>query len=473
MKARDLVLRLAVALAAAACASGPDYAPPKHTTPTQWQSQAPTFVSGEPDPMWWLALGSPQLDELITAAIDGNRDLRAALASIEQARAAAGEADANLLPRLDGRAGYLRTATTGATPSPLRGLAYDTWSLGFDVSWEIDLFGRLRRESEARGAEFAAAQSDGAAVQLLLIAEVVTAYAELVGARDRQQVAMASVDAATALAELTRGRVEGGIGSELDVARAERLLASARARLPAFDRDWHRAAFRLGVLTGKSPGELVESLRNAPPLQPVPDVIAIGMPAELVRQRPDVRAAEQRLHAATARVGEAMAERYPSLSITGFLGLEANHAKGLRNLSSKAMRVGPNVHVPLFTGGGVTARIAIREAQLQEAAWSLEQQVRLAFEEVETAAKGLQQERLRRGELGNAVAAAERTRSLAQQRFDAGLDDFLGVLEAEQSRLDLADLQVASGTEVVRQFAALHRALGGGSGVRGEVEAGD
>jgi NodT family efflux transporter outer membrane factor (OMF) lipoprotein len=430
------------------------------------------FANGAPEAAWWRAFDCPLLDGLITEALDGNRDLQQALARIEEARAAAGVAKADLMPRIDGGAGYLRTATTHASPSPLRGVGYDTWSLGFNVSWELDLFGRLRRESEARTAELQIAEADVHAVQLLLVAEVVAAYADLIGARDRRAVADASVAAAEALVSLTRGRTEGGLGTDLDVARADRLLAAARARLPLLERDWHRAAFRLSVLTGRAPGDKLAELRAAPGLGTVPDVIAIGLPAELVRQRPDVRAAEQRLHAATARVGAALAERYPSVNIAGFFGLEANHADRLRNISSHAMRVGPNVRVPLFAGGSITERIRIREAQLQEASFALEQQVLLAFEEVENAATGLQQGQRRRGELGTALAAADRTRVLAQQRFDAGLDDFLAVLDAEQSRLDIADQHALAATEVVRQFAALHRALGGGSTPTGEAVAG-
>lgn len=461
---RDLTLLVAAA-AASACL-GPLYKTGHAEAPEAFESAAahdPAFPATSSDASWWRALANPQLDHLIDKAFADNRDLRAALARIDQARAAAGAAAAELWPELDARAGYTRTRTTEATPSPVRGITYDSFVLGFDASWELDLFGRLRKESDARTLELRATTADAAGVRLTLAAEVTAAYAELHGALRRHAIASDSVRAAEELLQLTRTRADGGIGTDLDSTRAERLLASARARLPAIDREWHRAAFRLAVLTGEQPGTLVEQLRAAPPLGAVPDVVGIGIPADVVRNRPDLEAAERRLEAAYARVGAAMAERYPSISITGFLGLESNRTSNWFEAGSRAWRVGPAVTLPLFNAGSVAQRIAIREAELDELLHGVKQRALLAFEEVENAITGLRQERRRRTELDAAVAAAERARTLAAQRFDAGLDDFLGVLDAEQARLDLADQQAAVGIELVRQFAALHKALGGGA----------
>lgn len=461
---REALLVFAVAFASGCV--GPSYEGEHAAAPAAFQGSTgndPAFSSAPSDPAWWHALGNAQLDQLIAKAFADNRDLLGALARIDQARAAAGAAAAELWPQLDARAGYTRTRTTKATPSPVRGITYDSFVVGFDASWELDLFGRLRKESDARTAELGAVAADAAGVRLSLAAEVTAAYAELQGALRRHAIASDSVRAAEELLQLTKARADGGLGTDLDSTRAERLLAATRARLPAFEREWHRAAFRLAVLTGEQPGALVEQLRAAPPLGAVPDVIGIGLPAEVVVNRPDIEAAERRLQAAYARVGAAMAERYPSISITGFLGLESNRTSNWFDSGSRAWRVGPAVRLPLFTGGGVGERIAIREAELDEATRAVEQQVLLAFEEVENAITGLRQERRRRSELDAAVAAAERARTLAAQRFDAGLDDFLGVLDAEQARLDLADQQAAVGIELVRQFAALHKALGGGT----------
>lgn len=459
---------------ATACTVGPQYETSPVAPPTQVASAAndPAFPTATQEQAWWRTLRCPQLDQLIDKALHGNLDVRAALARIDQARAAAGAAGAELWPRLDARVGYTRTRTTKATPSPVRGIEYDSFVLGFDASWELDLFGRLRRESDARVADLAATAADAAGVRLALVAEVTAAFAELQGALQRHTIAGDSVRTAEELLQLTRARADGGVATELDSARAERLLAAARSRLPAFDREWHRAAFRLAVLTGEQPGALATTLREARPLGAVPDVVGIGLPAAVVRQRPDVDAADQRLQAAYARVGAAMAERYPSISITGFLGLESNRTASLFEAGSRAWRVGPAVRLPLFTGGGVGERIAIRQAQLEEASLALQQQVLLAFEEVENAITGLREERRRRGELGVAVAAAERARTLAQQRFEAGLDDFLGVIDAEQSRLELADTLAAANIEVVRQFVALHKALGGGVAPSEDTSAG-
>jgi len=454
--------RLAILLALPACAVGPDYERPELPTPATWQRDDPAFATTAPTvDAWWQQLGSPLLDELVATCLADNRDLRGALARIRQARAIAGVADASGWPQLDGTAGYSRTRTTEATPSPVRGRSYDTWTLGFDVSWELDLFGRLSREQEASGAEVLVSEADAAAVRIALVAEVVTAYASLLGATARRDVAAASVDAAEQLLQLTTARAAGGLGDDLDTARAERLLAAARARIPAQERTWHEAAHRLAVLVGRTPGDLPVALAGAA-LGPLPDVVAIGLPADLVQRRPDVLAAEQQLHAATARLGAAVAERFPRLSLTGFFGLEADRSGDLLRRSSRAMRAGPAVQLPLFTGGGVGQQIAVREAEIDAARTGLEQVVLQAFEEVENATSALQHERRRVAELTAAVAAAERARTFAQQRFDAGLDDFLTVLDAEQSRLDLADQLAVATTEITRQFATLHKALGSG-----------
>lgn len=444
----------------AACAVGPDYARPELPEAPAWHTDTAAFPPDAPHAAWWRELGSEPLDRLVQDCLADNLDLRAAAARIAAARAAAGISDAARLPQLDASGAYTRTRTTEATPSPVRGRNYDTWALGFDVSWEIDLFGRLAREHEANVAEVAGSEADAAAVRVSLVAEVVAAYADLVGSKARRSVAATSVAAAEELVQLTRARASGGVGNDLDTARAERLLAAARSRLPAQDRAWHDASNRLAVLLGRTPDDLPVDLTGDPPLGVVPDVVAIGLPAQLVEQRPDVVAAEQRLHAATARLGAALADRFPRLSISGFFGLEADRASSLLENGSRAMRAGPAVRVPLFTGGGVGAQIAAQEAEVDAVAAELRQTVLRAFAEVETATSSLQSERRRTAELATAVAAAERSRTFAQQRFDAGLDDFLAVLEAEQSRLDLSDQLATATTEVVRQFATLHKALG-------------
>lgn len=452
---------LLLSFAATACAVGPDYERPELPTAAAWHADGTAFPTTAPDTNgWWRQLGSDVLDTLVATSLQQNRDLRRAVARIRQARAAAGVADASSWPQLDGTGGYTRTRTTEATPSPVRGRSFDTWTLGFDASWELDLFGRLAREQEARGAEVHISEADAVAVRTSLCAEVTVAYAAVVSAIARRDVARQSIAAAEQLVQLTRARARGGVGDDLDTARAERLLAAARARIPAQQRAYDEAAHRLAVLVGRTPGDLPVALGDDAVLGPVPDVVAIGLPAELVLRRPDVRAAEQRLHAATARLGSAIAERFPRLSLTGFFGLEADRAGDLLQGSSRALRAGPALSLPLFTGGGVGQQIEVRDAQIDEARSDLEQTVLRAFEEVENATSALQHERQRERELTAAVAAAEQARTFAQQRYDAGLDDFLAVLDAEQSRLDLADQLAAATTEVVRQFAALHKALG-------------
>lgn len=461
MTRRPHLLAWAAACAAAACAVGPNYAPPELPVPASFATAGDAAAKPRGE-RWWTALQAQQLDQLIEQALTDNRDRRAALARIRAARAAAGIADAALLPQLDAAGNYTRTMTTDASPSPLKGKSFDTFGMGFDMAWELDLFGRLSRESEARTAEAVLAEEDAQAITESLAAEVVTAYADLIGATQRRDATQAGVRAGEELLALVTARARGGVGSDLETASAERQLAAVRARLPIVEREWQRAASRLAVLTGRTPTAIVDQLRGAKQLGTVPDLVSLGLPAELVERRPDVRAAEQRLHAAVARLGAAKAEQYPRLSIAGFFGLEANHPDSLFDTGSRALRAGPSVHLPLFDGGAVAQGIAVREAQIDEARAQLEQTVLRSFEEVENSAQGLQQERRRVAELEAARLAATRARDFAEARFRAGLSDFLTVLEAEQDRLDL-DTQVATATaDLVRVYAALQKALGGG-----------
>jgi multidrug efflux system outer membrane protein len=447
--------------AVAACTVGPDFAPPSLPVPERFAA-ADAAPAAPRDARWWQRLQSPQLDQLVEQALTDNRDRRAALARIRAARAAAGIADAARMPQVDAAGNYTRTVTTEASLSPLRGRSFDTFGLGFDMAWELDLFGRLARESEARAAEAVMAEADALAVTESLAAEVVTAYADLIGATQRRAATQAGIRAGEELLALVTARARGGVGSDLETASAERQLAAVRARMPIVEREWQRAAARLAVLTGRTQDAILAALQNAQPIAAVPDLLAIGLPADLIERRPDVRAAVERLHAAVARLGAAKAEQYPRLSIAGFFGLEANHPDSLFDAGSRALRAGPSLHVPLFDGGAVAQGIAVRDAQVDEAQAQLEQVVLRSFEEVENSAQGLRQERLRVASLLAARLAATQARDFAEARFRAGLSDFLTVLEAEQDRLDL-DTQVATATaDLVRVYAALQKALGGG-----------
>ncbi|MCY2957172.1 MAG: efflux transporter outer membrane subunit [Planctomycetota bacterium] len=445
------------------CKVGPNYEATPPVSPPQWATATSTNTAVLND-RWWQGLHSPLLDQLVTEGLAMNCDRRAAVARIQQARAAAGIAKSEQLPNLDANANYSRSRTTESTPSPLRGLAYDNYALGFDASWEIDLFGRLARESEARNAEVQFAEADHQAITESLIAEVVASYADLLGATQRRNAAIQGIAAAEELRALTEARARSGLTSDLALASAELLLANARTLLPPIDRDWHRAANHIGVLVGRTPADAKDLLRAAPALADVPDLVALGLPAELVLRRPDLRAAESQLHAAIARLGAAMAERYPRLSISGFFGVEASQMSSLFAPGSHAVLAGPALHLPLFTGGRTTEMIAMREAQIDEARTALEQTARRAFEEVENAAHGLQQQRVYHATLITALDAATRTRDFAQQRFEAGLDNFLIVLEAEQSRLELSIQIAIAQTDLVRTYCALQKSLGGGVG---------
>lgn len=464
MNAPTRAVWFAAAIAASACRSGPDYAPPELALPSGFAfADAAAFPPVVAAADWWTALQSRELDALVAAVDRDGLDLQVAGHRIAQARAAAGLAAAAAWPSVGAAAEFTRQRTTAATPSPVRGRAFDTVRAGFDVAWEIDLWGRVAREHEAAGAAVGVAEADFAAARSSLRAEVVVVWTELATVARRAAVLADSIAAAEQLLEIARAQATGGVGTELDLARAERLVAATRARAPELAQRRATAAYRLDVLLGRTPGGEPPPAATTP-LPLVPDVVAIGLPAALVQQRPDVRAAERQLAAATARVGAALAARWPRLSLSGFFGFEADHGGDLGRWSSRALRTGPQVALPLFDGGARAAAVDEREAEVAEAAVRLRQQVLLAFEEVATATAALQQQRLQAAELRRALAAAERAQAFARERFAAGIDDFLAVLDAEQGRLDLADRIAVVDAECWRQFAALHKALGSGVG---------
>jgi multidrug efflux system outer membrane protein len=467
---RALLLALA-ALAAplAGCAVGPNYTPPADQTPQVWSGQLEGGLAAKPADLtrWWTLLNDPVLDSLVDRAVAGNKDLKLAGARLAEARAARGVAASELFPTVDavGTADRVRNSAGGRGGPRAATGENDFYALGLDASWEIDLWGRIRRGVEAADAEIGSAEEARRDVLVTLLGEVAGNYVELRAFQARRLIAEANVRTQADSLELTRSRYAAGLTSELDVARAESNLRTTQSQVPSFLASEQRAAHRIAVLLGQAPGSLHSEL--APP-KPVPVVsngtgeIPLGLPSELLRRRPDIRRAEREIAAATARVGVATADLFPRFSLTGSFGFENGEVAGMFDSPNRFWSFGPAMKWPVFEAGRIRSNIAVQEARTDQALASYEQTVLRALEEAENAISDYARERDRREALRKAVDATQRSVDLADALYRAQLTDFLSVLDAQRQLFQLQDQLAASDAIVTGSLVRLYKALGGG-----------
>jgi NodT family efflux transporter outer membrane factor (OMF) lipoprotein len=449
------------------CTVGPDYRTPTANTPAAWDTSSPVgTVALE---RWWLALGDTQLDRMVHDALSANHDLRIAMASLREARAALGLAESADNLQVDAIGGIERNRTS-ANRTQGFGETYNTlYRAGFDAGWEIDLFGGTRRSVEAAVADL---EAQGAAlrdVQVSVIAEVVVAWLDLAAANERLELSRATVASQRQTHDLAAARFKAGLVGTADLAEAEAQIAQAEAQIPALESLKSQALVRLGVLTGRR----IDAIRAAvtvPSHIPQPhDVLAIGLPSELITRRPDIVRVERNLAAASARIGQAKAEWFPRFSLTGSFGYEANSGGNFVSKPNQFWSIGPSVRWPILSGGRIRANIASADARAEQAAIRYEQVVLLAFGEVENALVSLAREQERLRSLDAALIAQNRALAVAQERFTRGLDAYEGVLRAQRLLIDLQDRLVLSRRAVGQNVAALAKALGGGWSIPAEL----
>ncbi len=479
-----LLLATAPALMLSACTVGPDYARPTTPEPESWATPPEGGVTtAAPDPealrQWWTTLGDTRLDALVTAAIAGNLDLKAARARIIEARALRGIVEADGLPQIDARAGYTRERTSentafggggGGGPGAAN-TETDFFQAGFDANWELDIFGRVRRGVQAADADIDAAVATRDDVLVSLLAEVARNYVELRAFQRRAAIAESNIRVQQETVTLSAARFKAGLSSELDLQRAESLLATTRASLPSFAAGMRAAAHRLAVLTGQTPGALVADLSAVAPIPGIPGEVRVGVPADVLRRRPDVRAAERRVAAASARVGVATADLYPRLTLNGTLGLEAANIGDLVDANSRAFTIGPSLRWAILSGGRIRANIAAADARLDGAAAQYESAVLVALEDAETALVNYAREQDRRASLSRAVDAGQRAVDLANELFSRGLTDFFNVLDTQRQLFALQDQLAQSERDVTGNLIAVYKSIGGGwnAGVQAAV----
>ncbi len=455
------------------CMVGPDFHNPKVDTPEQWSGVPQKGISTSSSEVigWWTLFEDPQLNSLIDRAVASNLDLKLAEARIREARALRGVVASDLFPTVNVSGTYSRTRRSGnAAPVVGAGGAADLvaaneqnlFETGFDASWEIDVFGRIRRRVEAANADIASAQWNRRDVLVILLSEVARNYLELRGTQRRITILRENIELQRKSLDLTRGRLEAGLGNKLDVAQAEALLTTTESQVPSLESFAKQAIHRLGVLLGREPEALLTELSSEKPIPPVPPQVPIGLPSELLRRRPDIRRAEMQLAAATARVGAATADLFPSFSLTGFLGLQSANIQDLVKSSSLLWDVGPTVNWPVFDAGRIRSNIEVQNARQEQALISYENAVLTSLEDVENALIAYAKEQQTRRSLMAAVDANRRAADISSALYAEGLVDFLNVLVSQRALSQSEDELVASDQRVSTNLVALFKALGGG-----------
>lgn len=466
MHKRNATLTAAILLALGGCAVGPDYVrPDSPLVPADYKyASAGDYQRGRVDPKFWTLFDDPTLIEVVEKALARAYDIRIAEAQFRQARALRREARWQGLPDLSLEAGKTRSSQSQAEffgpDESFR--KQDLYDLGFDASWELDLWGGARRYREAISADVQASAARLADVQVLVAAETARYYLEMRGFQRRLAAARANVESQAETLKLTRVRLDAGSGTELDVSRAEAQYQGSLAQIPALEQQLQSAAGTVAFLTTDSGYDLGPRMLSTPSQLRMPRQLAIDAPAELLRRRPDVVAAERDLAAATARIGLNVAGLFPRVSLMGGFGWTADSAGDLGDSSSERYRFGPSLSWGLINIGETRARILGAEAKADEQLARYERVVYQALLETENTLAGYRRARQTREAAAAAAAAAGEAARLARVRFDAGVSDFFVVLDAERVKFtaedQLAQAETAEGTALV----ALYKAMGGG-----------
>jgi NodT family efflux transporter outer membrane factor (OMF) lipoprotein len=460
------------ALLAQGCLVGPNYVEPEIETPDAWQQAvAEEMIQPEPDiTTWWETLNDTLLTSLIRRAELANLDLATAVARVKEARAIRGVAKGDFFPQiaLDGTYTHFKLSENSVQGQAITSgggtvEARDQWDFSLGMFWELDLFGRIRRQNEAARAQFQASIEDFRDVLVTLFAEVASSYVDARTFQVRLEFARRNAASQRQTVQLTTDRFNAGLVSALDVSQARTNLASTEAEIPSLQSSLNASYNRLAVLLGQNPGTLHDELLAAEGSIPdPPDSVAVGLPAELLRRRPDVRRAERQLASQTALIGAAKADLYPTFSLSGVLSLVAGAFGDLGQSESVGYSLVPGLRWNLFTGGKIRSNIKVQEARTEQLLYQYEQSVLLALEEVENALVAYEREKVRRDRLAEAAGAAERSVEIVRTQYLSGLVDFQRYVDSERELFAQQDLLAASEGQVVLNLITLNRALGGG-----------
>ncbi|OPY74563.1 MAG: Toluene efflux pump outer membrane protein TtgI precursor [Syntrophorhabdus sp. PtaU1.Bin058] len=460
-----LFLALSAMLCCAGCVTvGPDYASPDKQVSAAWHTPLNGGLSSKGmDPgvlaAWWTTLKDPQLSGLMEKAVTGNLDLKKAWARIREARASRLEARADYFPTLDASGSATRSYSSAASDSDRTN---DLYGAGFDAAWELDIFGGVRRSVGAASADLEAVQEDLHDVLVSLLGEVAMNYVEVRTYQTRIAAAEENVAKQSETYQLVLWRQQAGLGDELAVQEALYNLESTRSQLPGLRSGLEEALNRIAVLLGEKPGDIHKQLEKSAAIPTPPSDVVVGVPADMLRRRPDVRRAERELAAQTARVGVATADLYPKFTLTGSIGIEVLSLNKLVSAPVRMYNFGPGISWPIFRGGAIRANIEVQSALQEQAMITYEKAVLNALEEVENVLAAYSEEQKKRESLRVAEKAARSAVEIALGKYEAGLIDFLDVLVAQRSLLSSQDQLAQSDGTVTSNLIKLYKALGGG-----------
>jgi NodT family efflux transporter outer membrane factor (OMF) lipoprotein len=490
----------------AGCTVGPSYKPHSMWSPASWFGAAHVapaqLLASEPvaapvDPNWWNLFHDVELTSLEKRVAAANLSVRLYTIRLAESRSQRQITGADQFPTLQADGSYTRervspkgvlglfggssggssfasqgnsangtAGTSGGIPTNLGGATtvppFNLWQYGFDASWELDLWGRVRREVESSDASVEASADARRDALLSALAEVARDYVQLRGIQTQLAITHDNIASDQETLALTQARYRSGLTTELDVANAAAQLQSTQAQVPQLEEQQTQGINALSFLLGEAPRALQAELIVPQAVPPVPPRVPVGVPSELARRRPDIRQAEAQLHSATADIGVAVADFYPKVTLNGSFGLQALDFKNLGNWDARQYGLGPTISLPIFQGGRLRATLELRKVQQQEAALNYQQTVLQAWHDVDNALSAYGDEQRRRDALAAAVVQDRRALALSRQRYTQGVADFLNVLDAERSLLS-AQLQLAqSSTTVSTNLVQLYKALGGG-----------
>jgi NodT family efflux transporter outer membrane factor (OMF) lipoprotein len=425
-------------------------------------------VEGAVDLAWWKSFRDAQLSSLVERLVAQNLDLQTAAERVIQSVAQRQIAAAQGLPHIDGQSSttYNRQSLNGTlsllTPAPGAPAEYGLFHDDLTSSWQLDLFGRVRRAVEAADANTLAAVENRHGVALTAVAELAQSYMQLRGTQNRLDVAKRNLRLAEENVELVNTRLGNGVATTLDLAQARAQQATIAATLPPLRTQEAEVINAIGLLLGDAPRALVGELHRSRALPSAPRKVPVGLPGTLVRRRPDVREAEAKLHEATAQTGVAVANFYPDVTLNGGTSVESLHLSNLFSPTSTAFAVGPSISIPIFEGGQLRGVLTLRESQQREAAMFFQKTVLRAWKDVDDALTAYREAQRRRADIARSVTENQAALRAARQRYSEGAIDFLNVITTQaqllQSENDLAD----SDTQIATDLVNLYRALGGG-----------
>ncbi len=477
---------LALSLLVAACVQGDDYTRPSVAVPEHWPGAADprlaqTRAEQPPEAGWWQSFGSDELSDFVDQALSRNHDVRRAVARMLEGRATVMSASAGLYPQVNLSSSYTNLAiskntlaglglATGQGPGPqvfaAPGQTFDLWNGAMDLRWELDFWGRIRRGREAALADAQAIEQDARAVALSLVSDVGQAYVRIRELDEQRAIAERTLAVRRESWDIIKKRASAGLASDLDVARTEVLVAEAAGLLPDLARSRALELHRLEVLTGATPG----SLELAPhPLRAAvaqPD-IPVGLPSQLLERRPDILQAEATLAASHARIGQARAYFFPTLSITGQGGLQSAEFANWFSGNSWNYSIGPSVVLPIFQGGTNQARLDAAESRYTQLLEQYQQTILQAFREVADLLTSLSARAEQLARQREQLAAAQTAVKLAEVRYRKGLVNYLDVLDAQRTALAAETQVVVSERARLSDMIGLFKALGGGWEVPG------